>query len=117
MRQLVYKKRQSLRNRRKGIAIHEFSEDKDCKTQVRKNFAYKVTRVEQVEGPGERPQIFILKEFNTQTKEEKFTFRVRGDFFLTRDRYVFKVEFCHTLRIGIHWKKNIFSPKKSVTLT
>jgi hypothetical protein len=117
MRKICYKKRQSLKNRRKRISIHEVSEDKDCKTDVQKSFIYIVSRVSQVTGKTQNPEIFIRKAFDSRTRQEKFRFKVKGSFFLTRDRNLFKVDFCHTLYIAIIWKNKIFSPKKSVTLT
>ena len=117
MRDVLYKKKESLKYRRKMISIIEHSEDDQCKTAVRKNFVYIVTRVDGVEKSIEKPQVFIRKELNKKTQEEKFSFRVKGSFYMTRDRFIFKVDFCHTLRIDIVWKNKIFSPKKSVTLT
>lgn len=116
MRQIEYKKRQSLKHRRKMIAITERAEDKDCRTHVRKSFVYVVRRVDHIEHTPD-PEIYIQKQLDTKLNIERFCFRVKGSFYMTRERHTFKVEFCHTLKINIVWKKINFSPKKSVTLT
>jgi len=117
MREMLYKKRESLRKRRKAVAIREQTEDEDCKTHVRKSFVYKITCVQHIKKVADRPEVRIKKEFYTQSKEEKFSFRVKGTFYMTRNKVMLKVDFCHTLRININWKDEAFSPKKSVTLT
>ena len=117
MRNITYKKKQSLEHRRKLISICENSEDKECKTYVRKSFVYIVSKAEAVEENPNPPEIFIKKRFDTKSLTERFSFRVKGSFYLNQERTLFKVNFCHTLRINIIWKSKIFSPKKSVTLT
>ena len=117
MRNIIYKKKQSLEHRRKLISICENSEDKECKTYVRKSFVYIVSKVENAEEHPNPPEVFIKKRFDTKSLTERFSFRVKGAFYLKQERSVVKVNFCHTLRINIVWKSKIFSPKKSVTLT
>jgi hypothetical protein len=117
MKEILYKKRQSLKYRRKIIAIDEHNEDNDCRTHVRKSFAYIVTMANPAEGALSAPEIHIKKNFDSKAQTEKFSFRVKGAFYMEKDRYVLKVNFCHTLKIDIYWKNKVFSPKKSATLT
>ena len=117
MKRLLYRKKQSLKRRRKAISNKEYSEDKECKTRGRKSFVQKVSRVNEVEQTDGKPEIFINKKFDKKSQQEEFSFRVKGTFFMTREQSILKVTFCHTLRIDIHWKSKVFSPKKSVTLT
>ena len=118
MREILYRKRQSVKNRQKRMSIRETSEEQDCKTTVRKHFVYLVTKEQNVEQNITPPRIDILKCLNTQKKEEKFNFRVKGYFYISREGNLFKVRFCHSLNICISWKSDKqFSPKKSVTLT
>lgn len=117
MRNITYKKKQSLEHRRKLISISENSEDKECKTYVRKSFIYILTKAEEMAENYNPPEVFIKKRFDTKSLNERFSFRVKGAFYLNKERNLFKVDFCHTLRINIVWKSKIFSPKKSVTLT
>jgi hypothetical protein len=117
MRDILYKKRESLKHRRKVISITEHSEDGQCRTAVRKSFIYIVTHADDVSKATGKPEVFIRKVIDNKRLEEKFCFRVKGCFYMTRDRFILKVEFCHTLHIDIVWKNKVFSPKKSVTLT
>ncbi len=117
MREIAYRQKHSLKYRRKMIGINEVTKERDCTTRVRKNFVYILTPVRHVQPSTEKPQIFVRKSFNTVRRQEKFSFRVKGVFYMARERHIFKVDFCHTLRIGIVWNKDAFSPKKSATLT
>lgn len=117
MKQVLYKKRQSLKNRRKMIRLSERSEDKDCKTHVCKNFVYLVQRVSFIEGGMVLPQVYIKKSYDSKQKMERFSFRVKGSFYIRRDRVLLKVHFCHSLRIQIYWKSKEMAPKKTAPLT
>ncbi len=117
MREILYKKKHSLKSRRKMITLTERNEDNECKTYVRKHFVYIVSRVELTNENLERPDVIIKKSYNTKTKTEDFSFRVKGNFYMTQERRIFQVSFCHSLRINIIWKLPDLSPKKSVTLT
>ena len=117
MREISYRKKQSLKYRRKAIGIKEANRERDCVTRVRKNFVYILTPVRHAQPATEKPQIFVRKSFDSVKRQEKFSFRVKGVFFMARDRNIFRVDFCHTLKIGIVWNKDAFSPKKSATLT
>ncbi len=117
MREILYRKKQSLKTRRKIISLSERAEDTECRTHVRKSFVYIVTKVTEVKETLAQPEVFVKKAFNTKTKEENFSFRVKGSFYMNRDRVLFKIDFCHSLRIRIVWKTKNLSPKKSVTLT
>ncbi len=117
MRDILYKKKESLKHRRKMVSIIEHAEDDQCRTSVHKSFVYLVNRADCIEKGIEKPEIFIRKVFDTKLQEERFSFRVKGCFYMTRDRFIYRVDFCHTLRIDIVWKNKVFSPKKSVTLT
>ena len=120
MRNITYKKKQSLEHRRKLISICEDSEDKECKTHVRKSFIYIISKAQaaDVQETPQPPEVYIKKRFDTQSLIERFSFRVKGSFYLNnKERGLLKIHFCHTLRINIIWKSKLFSPKKSVTLT
>jgi hypothetical protein len=117
MKEVLYKKRHSQKKHRKFISIREISEDKECRTLVRKSFIYKVHECPATIDSDEAPQINIKKEIDNKSFREKFSFRVKGVFYLNQGRYSYRVEFCHALKIIIDWKAGIFSPKKSETLT
>lgn len=117
MKEILYKKRQSLKYHRKTVSIRENSENKECRTCVRKSFVYIVSPGNEIEAKSHPPEIDIKKSLDTKKNEEKFSFRVKGEFSITQGRRQFKIDFCHTLKIDIVWKNKIFSPKKSANLT
>ena len=117
VREILYKRKQSLKTRKKVISLREKAEDKDCKTIVNKHFVYIVSRVDSMEEQLASPDVFIKKSILTKSKTEKFSFRVKGSFYLNKDRMIYLVGFCHSLKILIEWKQKDFSPKKSVTMT
>ncbi len=116
MKEVLYRNATSLPKGRKAIFISEKCEDKECRTYVRKSFVYLVSPEMRVCQPANAPDIHIRKAYNSKTKEEKFTFRIKGYFYITKDFSVLKVRFCHSLKIKILWKSKLFSPK-SATLT
>lgn len=116
MKEILFKNDTSLAKRRKALSIRETSEDKECRTFVRKSFIYLVTPAMRVEQTIPQPEIYIQKFYCTKTKEEKFSFRVKGYFYIAKEYCFLKVNFCHSLKINILWKAKIFSPK-SATLT
>ena len=116
MRHISYKKRKNLKYKRQLVSVSERNEDKECRTLVRKNFVYVVSSVPDTTMPLPPADIYIRKEFNTERKEERFSFRVKGALYTSRGRQYLKAEFCHSLQIQINWKTKNFSPK-SVNLT
>ena len=116
MREILFKNATSVKKRRKVILISELSEDKECKTYIRKSFVYIITPEVRIDQPVPQPDIYIRKAYSTKTKQEKFSFRVKGFFYVAKEATFFKVSFCHGLKINILWKSKVFSPK-SATLT
>ncbi len=109
MRKILFKNLTSLKKRRKVISVSERSEDKECNTHVQKSFVYIVSPEIRIDGSISQPDIYIKKYFNTRTKEEKFYFKVKGYFYITKDLSFLKVSFCHSLRINILWKTKVCS--------
>lgn len=116
MKQVFHKTRVAFKNRIKMTKISENAEDKDCITKVRKTFVYVLTPVVGEAPTPAQPVIRILKSFDTKTRDEKFSFRIKGSVYVNHNRQLVKVEYCHALRIHLKWKTKIFSPKKSVTM-
>ena len=111
-RRVWYHNMTSVKNHRKAICLCERAEDTECITYVKKNFIYVLTPKNQdIQTDLPEPDIVIKKAYNSKTKEEKFYFRVKGFFYITKELSVLKVHFCHSLQIKICWKSKIFSPK------
>jgi len=116
MKQVRYAKRNSMKDGRKRMSIWETSDEKECKTSVKKHFIYIVQSTGRTQKNLNPPRIDISKNVDTKRKEEKFHFRVKGSFYLAQNEQMFEVNFCHSLDITITWNKSI-SPKKSANLT
>lgn len=110
MREVLYKNLTSLKNKRRVIFVSEKSENKDVITHIHRTFIYVVT--EEVAEIGNLPDpIFVInKNCNTKTKEEKFSFRVKGVFYVAKDKSYLLVHFCHSLRIDILRKVKLNAP-------
>jgi len=115
MRDIVHKTTGILQGRGKVITLREHAEEKDCVTDVRKNFIYLAYEA-QSEQEQSVPKVHITKCFDSVTADEKFCFRVKGFFYVNQHRRLMKVAYSHTLRINLHWKIKTSSPKKSVTM-
>ena len=115
MRDILHKTTAILKGRGKVITLREHAEEKECVTDVRKNFIYLATEA-QSEEEQSIPQVHIAKSFDSVSRDEKFSFRVKGFFYVNHSRRLMKVDYCHTLRINLHWKVKASSPKKTVTM-
>ena len=115
MRDILHKTTAILNGRGKVITLREHAEEKECVTDVRKNFIYLATEA-QSEEEQSIPQVHIAKSFDSVRHDEKFSFRVKGFFYVNHSRRLMKVAYCHTLRINLHWKTKVSSPKKTVTM-
>src|SRR5580692_6569323 len=115
MRDVLHKTTSVLKGRGKVITLREHAEEKECVTDVRKNFIYVATEA-QSEEKQSIPQVHIKKSFDSVSRDEKFSFRVKGFFYVNHSRRLMRVDYCHTLRINLHWKLKASSPKKTVTM-
>lgn len=116
MRDLLYKKKTSYKSKRKVISLGERFEDNKCKTHVRKSFVYMLNPEMTMHPKLSEPELIIKKFYDSKRKEEKFLFRVKGYFYIRRNRCLFRVNFLHALNIHIQWKTKIPS-SQSATLT
>ena len=116
MKNVLHKTRVAFANRIKMTKIIEDMEDKDCLTKVRKTFVYVLSTAVGEPQTLSEPVIKILKSFDTKTRDEKFSFRIKGVVYVNHNRRLIRVDYCHTLRIHLKWKTKVFSPKKSVTM-
>lgn len=115
MRDVLHKTREILKGHGKMIVIQERSQDKDCISNVRKNFLYMAEEVDHEEEV-HAPQVHVRKSFDSENRNEKFSMRVKGFFYVHRNRRLVKVAYYHTLKILLHWKTAISAPSKSVTI-
>jgi len=117
MKDVLFESQIDLENRKKNFSICSKTEDKVCRTQVQKSFAYVVDRADETMPAAKAPVVFIRKAFDSKKGIEEFGFHVRGFFHVNLNDTLMKVIFHHTLDIKIKWKTKNFSPKKSESLT
>jgi len=117
MKRLLFRKRMDSKKRIKVLIFGQKFEDSESKTRVRKTFSYKVHRVKELTPEEKAQEIVVRKEFDTKKGIEKLNFKVKGYYYITHERVLFKVNFRHTLSIKIEWNLKNFSPKKSEILT
>ena len=117
MKKMLFESDIDLEKRKKNFSIYSKTEDKKCRTQVRKSFTYVVDRARQANPKHRKPLVFIRKSFDSKKGVEEFNFHVKGYFHITHNDTLMKVLFHHTLDIKIKWKVKDFSPKKSASLT
>jgi len=117
MKKVFFKKSVNKKDRTKMVLMSSRTEDRECITDMRKSFEYKVSKDETIDLHLEAPEVHIRKILDTKKKIEKFYLKVNGKFYTKSKGIMLRIDFCHTLNIEIQWKTKIFSPKKSEILT
>lgn len=117
MKRLMFRKRMDAKKRIKVLSFGQKFEDAESKTHVKKNFSYKLFKSSDLTPEQDAPEVNIRKAFDTKNAMEKFNFQVKGHYYVTHNRVLYKVFFRHTLNIKVEWKNKAFSPKKSEILT
>ncbi len=115
MRDMLHKTKEVLKGRGRIILITEHKEDRDSVSDVRKEFVY-VTRETDREEALPAPQVRIDKFYDSENRDEFFALRVKGALYTYRHRRLMKIGYSHHLKIRLHWKSHVASPKKSVTM-
>ena len=111
MREILYKNLTSLKNKRRVIFVSEKTENKDVLTRIHKVFIYVVTKEVNTLEDLPAPVFCITKNYNTKTKEEKFSFRVKGIFYVSKNKRYLMIHFCHSLRVDISRKSKVYSSR------
>jgi 3-methyladenine DNA glycosylase Mpg len=115
MREVLHKTTGILNGRGKVITLREHAEETECITDVQKNFIYLAAPAVSEEAQP-TPRVHLKKSFDSISRDEKFCFRVKGAFYVSHGRQIMKVDYCHSLRIKLHWKIAVNAPKKTVTM-
>ncbi len=110
MKNITYKKREFI-DRGRVVSIRENSADKDCTTRVMKNFVYLVSRIDQIPEEIEAPQIRIIKKLEGASRAESFLFRIKGEIYIREKRFIYRVQYCHSLHVHLLWKTHVLSSK------
>ena len=114
MKDILFKRRCDPKEQVKVFSILQRTEDAECITKIRKSFRYEVYRADKDNVKElESPQAYIKKFLNTRKSVEKFTFKVKGAFYLNYKEHFLRVDFQHTLNIHLSWKSKNFMPQKN----
>ena len=105
MDKLTLKKRKSLEKRYTTFSITKMSIDRECLSSVRKRFTYQLSK-----GGVKEPEVRVKKIRDNRTNFEYFRFSVRGSM-LVEDELV---KYYHSLRISLHWAKEIPNDNKNI---
>lgn len=101
MKEIAFKNITSTERRRKIISLRETTERDGCAVSSSKTLVYMVspqpTKVRNVQSP----EYHIGKSYDSSTKEERFSLRVKGTSYVIQDSKLLKVDFCHSLKIEI----------------
>jgi hypothetical protein len=111
MKKVTYRKRDLARFRGRFVAIREIHRDTDCDTQIAKNFVYLLSRADQLPDKPPTPMIYVTKRIDTAANSEIFRLKVKGEIFVTRGRFIYRVEYCHSLKVRLLWKIHVLSSK------
>ena len=101
MKEIAFKNLTSTKKRRKIISLWERSERGGCLVSSQKTLIYIVTpQIEKVRGLT-KPEYHVCKAYDSRTKEERFSLRVKGTSYVAQGSSLLKVDFCHSLKIEI----------------
>ena len=101
MKEIAFKNLTSVERKRKIISLREVTERDGCAISSQKTLVYIVSpqfgKIRNVE----RPEYHIGKSYDSVTKEERFSLRVKGTSYVVQESNFLKVDFCHSLKIDI----------------
>ncbi len=101
MREIAFKNITSHQKRRKIISLAEKMERDNCLISSYKTLVYIVSpQTEKVRNLSQ-PEYYISKFYDSKAKEERFWLRVKGTSYIVQNSSLFKVDFCHSLKIEI----------------
>ena len=101
MKEIAFKNLTSAERKRKIISLRETTERDGCSIASQKTLVYMVSHQSGKVRNIERPEYHIGKSYDSITKEERFSLRVKGTSYVVQDSNLLKVDFCHSLKIDI----------------
>ena len=110
MKNIIYKKRDFIHPGR-VVSIREQSADKECTSRVMKNFVYLISPADMIPENIGAPEIRIVKKMQTAPRIETFLFRIKGEIYVKEKRFIYRVQYCHSLNVHMFWKSHVLSSK------
>ncbi|MBF0123359.1 MAG: hypothetical protein HQL21_08165 [Candidatus Omnitrophica bacterium] len=116
MKDVVYLKKELGHRAGRYVSIREFQSDKECESRITKNFVYLVHNADTIPQNLPKPRIDITKRIDTESQTEGFRFKVKGVVYMKQNRFIYRVDYCHSLFIRMVWKTHVLSSKGPVAL-
>ena len=110
MKNIAYIKREIV-DRGRVVSIRENRDEKDSTTRVMKNFVYLVSMADMIPEAINPPVIHITKKISNESKSEVFVFMVLGEIFVKERRFIYRIQYCHSLCVHLYWKTHVLSTK------
>ncbi|MBF0569378.1 MAG: hypothetical protein HQL18_01195 [Candidatus Omnitrophica bacterium] len=116
MKNVTYLKRDLTGNKGRAVSVRESLASKECDSRVVKNYIYLVNSMDMI--PDETPsaQIYVTKRINTETQQENFRFKVKGAIYIKKNRFIYRVDYAHSLLIRIIHKTHVLSTQGPAAL-
>ncbi len=101
MKEIAFKNLTSTEKKRKIISLTEKVERDGCIVSSQKTLVYIVSPQFEKVREISQPEYHIGKSYDSKTKEERFSLRVKGTSYVSQESSFLKVDFCHSLKIDI----------------
>ncbi|MBF0618613.1 MAG: hypothetical protein HQL19_00415 [Candidatus Omnitrophica bacterium] len=116
MKNVTYKKRSLPENRGRVVSVREALSDQECDSRSMKNYVYILSRADAVPKDIPVPEIHVTKRIMNEGQDEAFFLKVKGIIYTTKGRFIYKVDYCHSLTVQMHWKTHVLSSKDPAAL-
>ena len=116
MKDVVYLKKELTNRVGRYVSIRELQHDKECESRITKNFVYLVKSADAIPQDLPKPRVDMTKRIDTELQTEGFRFKVKGTVYMKHNRFIYRVDYCHSLFIRMMWKTHILSAKGPVAL-
>jgi len=105
MNKVILKTRKSLERGYTTFSITKMMLDRECLSTVKKRFMYRITK-----GGEQKSEIKVRTLKDRKINLEQFTFRVKGAMKIEEEI----IKYCHSLKISLHWAKEIPNDNKNI---
>ncbi len=116
MRDVVYFKKELTNRTGRYVSVRELGSDKECESRITKNFVYLVRRADALPQDVPGPVISMTKRVDTGAQTEGFRLKVKGTVYMKQHRFIYRVDYCHSLFIRMMWKTHVLSAKGPAAL-
>jgi len=101
MRDLVFKNLTSSDRKKRVIVSSEIEDKQGVRSTIHRHFVCLVREVQDTQLKKTLPNLYVLKERNTQEQKEKFFCRIKGSVYAVCNGRLFLILFQHSLKITL----------------